>query len=67
MDEWPLVHKLNINKAIKKNDWSIAPVCGGSTIEPPSSVTLTLQLHYTTQPSSSVVIILNLQGLRTCF
>lgn len=58
-----MVPKLNINEAIKKNDWSIAPACGGQPLNPKQCDPHSL-VHYTTQPSSIMGVILNLQGHR---
>ena len=52
---------ININKAIKKNDWSIAPACEGHPLNPKQCDPHSL-VHYTTQLSSSMGAILNLQG-----
>ena len=56
-----MVHKLNINKAIKKNDWSITPACEGQPLNPKQCDPHSL-VHYTTQLSSSMGAILNLRG-----
>ena len=58
-----MVPKLNINEAIKKNDWSIAPACGDQPFNPKQCDPHSL-VHYLTQPSSSMGVTLNLQGHR---
>lgn len=47
------VHKLNLNKAIKKDDWSTVPASKGQPLNPKQCDPLSL-VHYTAQPYSSM-------------